>query len=100
MSSNNSRLQGGMKSSDNSTKPSTNNCKDNLEEPIPSFMKALHSYQSDILSSDENDFLNETFSKSSGGIVIDDKPRFSDISSKSFNRTSKVQENNYVDDES
>lgn len=67
-----------MKSSDNSTRPSTN-IHENIDEPIPSFLKAANYYQSDGLSmSDDNDFLNETFSKSSGN-VVEDKRRYSEM---------------------
>ena len=83
MTSSSSRLN--AKSGDNSTKPSTN-IKEYSDEPMPSFMKALHCYSSDTQSlEDENGFLNETFSKSSGNI-IEERTRFSDISSKSFNK--------------
>jgi hypothetical protein len=100
-----------MKSTDNSTKPSSN-LRDYLEEPFPSFMKALHCYHSDILSDEEeeqeeNGFLNETFSKSSGNVVEDKitaASRFSDISSKSINKSSIrggiMQENTLIEDES
>lgn len=77
-----------MKSIDNSTKPSSvikDNCIDG--EPIPSFLKALTSYQSDdpIFSINENELLNDTFSKSSGNF-LEKKSRFSNISSKSMKR--------------
>jgi hypothetical protein len=40
---------------------------DNVEEPIPSFLKALTSYHSELsIEAEDNEVLNETFSKSSG----------------------------------
>ncbi len=71
----------GMKTSENSTKPSTNM---NVEEPMPSFLKALSCYQSyePFTQSEDCDMLNQTFSKSSGNF-IDDRARLSDISQKS-----------------
>jgi hypothetical protein len=57
-------------------------------------LKALHSYKSDDFSvdndKDENGFLNETFSKSSGNIVEEKMnigSRFSEISSKNINKS-------------
>lgn len=99
MNSSNSR--GVMKSSDNSTKPSSN-IRDPTDEPVPSFMKALHCYTSDVISDDgeENGFLNETFSKSSGNLVDEIvRTRFSDISQKSINKSNvRTIEHNLIDD--
>lgn len=57
----------------------------NFEEPMPSFLRALTTYQSEISLDDanENDILNETFSKSSAN-NIDERIRFSDITTKSL----------------
>lgn len=80
-------------------------------------MKALHCYSSDLISNEDEeeeiavpevDFQNETFSKSSGNIVeekITMASRFSDISSKSINKSNirgggVAQDMNQTDDES
>jgi hypothetical protein len=69
-----------MKTADNSTKPSSNP-KENVEDVIPSFLKALTCYQSDdpLFAFEDADILNQTFSKSSNNLA-DEKTRFSDIS--------------------
>lgn len=51
-----------------STKPSTLN---EEKEPMPSFLKALNIYSSDILDLEEDDMLDEPFSHISGPITED-----------------------------
>lgn len=84
-------------SNSNSTKPATNiiNENSNIEEPVPSFLKALTTYQSEISLGvgEENDILNDTFSKSSANNV-EDRVRYSDITSKSLIKSqSRLSEN-------